>query len=168
MYFIREIKTADWQQIALIQDICYPIEAREETETLQCHWVAAPDFCFVAETGGNVVAYFFAHPWPRRVPPPINTRYAEIPENADSMFIHDLALLPGSRKTGLACELVKHLFEISIKTGFNHFSLISVQGTLRFWEKLGFSVVSNLPYGYFKNLEKHYPQGGYSYMERDL
>ena len=165
LHLIREIRTGDWPLIAQIQDACYPAEAREQVETLQCHWQVAPQFCFVAETGGKVIAYFFAHPWPKRVPPPIDTHYSEIPKNADSMFIHDLALLPEARGTGLATLLVKHLFEVSSLAGFSHHSLISVQGTLHFWKKLGFSEVNNLPAGYFDALEKYYPGGGFTYME---
>lgn len=168
MNIIRKINPGDWNQIAMIQDLCYPAEAREEIETLQCHWREAPDFCFVAAESNHVIAYLLAHPWKKRVQPPVNSHYSLAGLVPDSVFIHDIALHQNARGKGLAGLLVAKLFDVAAKNGYCHFSLISVQGTAGFWQRLGFDVCTTFPVDFFSNIKNHYPGGGYFYMEKQL
>ena len=89
MFRFRKIKQTDWDDISLIQDLCYPAEARENVETLKCHWLVSPDFCFIASEE-TVIAYILAHPWKRRVAPPINIIYSGIGNKNDTVFIDEL------------------------------------------------------------------------------
>ena len=168
MFSVRKIYAAHWNRISLIQDLCYPAEAREQVETLQCHWQVAPGFCFVASENEKVVAYLLAHPWQIRVQPPINRHYTNTGIVTNTIFIHDLALHPAIRGKGVGRVLVQQLFEVAAANGYQHFSLISVQGTVGFWAKYGFKIVTDLPENYFNNLEIHYPGGGYFYMEKEI
>ena len=56
--------------------------------------------CLMLEAGGRSVGYAMGHPWVMRLPPRLNILLHRLPLAPDTMFIHDLALLPGARGRG--------------------------------------------------------------------
>ena len=162
---IRRIQSADWPGIERIQAESYPHEVLESLESLQSHWHVSESTCLVAEVQGAVVGYILAHPWIRGKIPPLNEIYSSLPANCDSLFIHDLALSPPFRGTGLGDELVHAVFEAGSALGLTHFSLISVQGSAGFWKRFGF--VSSPPPSdeYIIAAKRFYPASDFACME---
>ena len=163
---IEHLSDKHLDAVEAIQAASYSEGSREDIRTLKYHWTLFPELCLVGFHHLRPAGYLIAHPWPLRVPPPINEQTYTVPENANSIFIHDLALLPESRSTGLATRLVETLLTTGLDSGYSFFSLISVQGTRKFWAKFGFQEVLDLPQDYFEVISDFYPNGGYFYMEK--
>ena len=162
---IRNIQSSDWPSVARIQAESYPREVLESLESLQSHWHVSVATCLVAEVQGAVVGYILAHPWIRGKIPPLNEIYSNLPTNCDSLFIHDLALSPSFRGTGLGDELVQAVFEAGAELGLTHFSLISVQGSEGFWKRFGFKNSSPPSDEYIIAAKRFYPASDFACME---
>ncbi len=162
---IRRIQSADWPSIARIQAESYPREVLESLESLQSHWHVSESTCLVAEVQGAVVGYILSHPWIRGKIPPLNEIYSSLPANCDSLFIHDLALSPKYRGSGIGDELVQAVFETASRFGLTHFSLIAVQGSSGFWNRIGFKSLSPPSDEYFIAAKRFFPASDFACME---
>lgn len=163
---IRGIRSEDWSAIERIQAESYPREVLESVEALQSHWRVSCDTCIVAESEGQVVGYLLAHPWPMRMIPPLNKVYSVLPDDSDSLFIHDLALSPVARKSGLAQDLVRSVLQAGAQLRLTTASLIAVQGSEGFWKRFGFTVCDILADDFIAAVRCFYPAPDFSYMER--
>ena len=99
-----------------------------------------PAGCFVLEKRGEICGYVLSHPWRRLSPPPIDTRLEAIPADADIWYLHDLALLPGTRGSGAGASVAKLLAVEARRDGYRTMALVSVNGSQGFWERQGFGV----------------------------
>jgi N-acetylglutamate synthase-like GNAT family acetyltransferase len=81
-----------------------------------------------------------SHPWRAGSLPALNARLGEIPADADTYYIHDLALLPVTRRIGAARHIVEALSKHAAAQGFATMHLVAVNGSQGFWEKHGFAV----------------------------
>lgn len=102
-----------------------------------------PDGCFMLEVNGEPAGYVISHPWHYLQPPPLNTLLERIPEDASTYYIHDLALLPGSRRTGAGSVIANRLFARAEAVGLPNVSLIAVYDAAAFWRRHGFEYVDN-------------------------
>lgn len=97
-----------------------------------------PHGCLVLVEGGRLIGYALTHPWRFGEPPPLNSELGEIPGTATTYYIHDVALLPEGRGKGYAGEAVEQLADHARDSGFGNMSLVAVNGSQAFWERLGF------------------------------
>ncbi len=162
----RSIIEQDWGDIDLIQRKSYPLDAQENIDAMRCHWRLSPDTCRVAERDCQIIGYALSHPWTLRRPPAINVIYDSLSSAPDSLYLHDVALSPHARGTGLATMLVNQVLAIADHRGLNACALISVQKSRRFWERFGFQVESNLPSDFFDAAHTHYRDPDCMYMIR--
>src|SRR5262249_49353595 len=88
----------------------------------------------------KTVGYVLSHPWRSGSLPELNTELGAIPDDADTYYLHDLALLPVARRMGTASQIVKALTKHAVARGFPTISLIAVNNSRACWEKRGFSV----------------------------
>lgn len=95
---------------------------------------------FVLQGDKQLLGYSFSHPWMRFSAPALNTLLHQVPEGADSFYMHDVALLPQARAFGAARKLVTLLVETAEAHGFDSLSLVAVNGSQPYWEKQGFFV----------------------------
>ena len=135
---IRTIQSKDWPNIDRVQRACFPASAIESVEALRSIAVAAPEMCAVAEEQNELLGYMLAHPWIPDDLPPLDVPLPGFPSDAKWLFIHDLALLPSARGSGLAGGMVRRLLAIADELGMAGASLLSVQGTAGFWAQFGF------------------------------
>ncbi len=103
-----------------------------------------PDGARMLELDGVPGGYIFSHPWLFGTLPALGTFLGAIPANADTYYLHDLALLPRARGTGAAAMIVGDILRHARAAGFPSVSLVAVNGSLPFWYKHGFRVL-NLP-----------------------
>ena len=87
---------------------------------------------------GRLHGYVVSHPWRDATPVPLNTLLAALPPRPTTLYLHDLALLPTARGTGAADEVVRWLIELARGQGLLSASLVSVSGSVGFWERHGF------------------------------
>lgn len=133
-------EAADSAAIHAVQAIAHPV--LPEAEAVLAERVAlCPQGCFVLRDGEAVVGYILSHPWLRRNPPALDALLNVIPTEADVWYLHDLALLPVARGTGMASTVTPMLLDVAVAAGLRRMALVSVNGTRGFWEKQGFRAV---------------------------
>ena len=102
---------------------------------------------YVLVVAEKVVGYLISHPYRKDTYPPLNTLIHEIPENADTWYIHDLAILPEFRGRGMVRLVLEEVKALALVQGIQEMSLVSVYGTEAFWTKMGFRLGPNVSYG---------------------
>ena len=70
--------------------------------------------------------------------PALNAPIGALPDQPDTFYIHDLALLPVTRGVGAAGQIVAALTKHAQAMGFPTMSLVAVNGSVPFWERQGF------------------------------
>lgn len=94
------------------------------------------------EMSGRPAGYVLSHPWTFGQLPALNARLGQLPAEADTYYVHDLALLNPARGTGAAAMIVGDLLRHARLAGFPSVSLVAVNGSLPFWYKHGFRAVA--------------------------
>jgi len=97
--------------------------------------------CYLLEISEKPAGYVLSHPWRAGSLPELNSKLGEIPADADTYYLHDLALLPVTRRIGAASHIVEALVKHAAAMSFATMSLVAVNGSQGFWEKHGFAVV---------------------------
>ena len=95
---------------------------------------------YLLEIGERPAGYILSHPWRFGSLPELNTLVGDIPTDADTYYIHDLALLPVARRIGAASFMTEALAKHASAHGFATMSLVAVNGSQSFWERLAFEV----------------------------
>lgn len=95
--------------------------------------------CYLLEISEKPAGYVLSHPWRAGTLPALNAMLGEIPAEADTYYIHDLALLPVTRRIGAASHIVDALRKHAAAQGFANMHLVAVNGSQGFWEKHGFA-----------------------------
>ena len=96
--------------------------------------------CYLLEVSEKPAGYVLSHPWTLGSLPALDTLLGAIPPDADTYYIHDLALLPLTRGVGAAGKIVAALTKHAHAMGYPTMSLVAVNNSIPFWEKQGFVV----------------------------
>ena len=92
------------------------------------------------ERDGHPCGYLVSHPWRAGAAPALNALLRRLPTDADTFYLHDLALLTAARGTGAARIAVEQMAAHARAGGFASMSLVAVNGSVPFWRRLGFEV----------------------------
>jgi GNAT superfamily N-acetyltransferase len=96
-----------------------------------------PAGCLICECDGPPAGYAVTHPWRLGAPPKLDSLLHAIPQDADTYYLHDVALATDARGTGAASQLIALL--ASREQGrFPTMSLVAVNGSAPFWARHGF------------------------------
>ena len=96
-----------------------------------------PDGCCVLAAGNEIAGYGLAHPWMRQQIPPLDGFLDRLPDAADCLYVHDVAVLPDFRG-GTTRAYVAEIEELARSSGIATLALVSVYDTRPLWEHLGF------------------------------
>ena len=99
--------------------------------------------CLVFSTGEGIADYTVSHPWRAMDPPALNSRLGELPDQPETYYIHDIALLPELHGTGAAALAVALLLARAGKEKLATASLVAVNDSAGFWERHGFRKVTS-------------------------
>ncbi|HUH76504.1 MAG TPA: GNAT family N-acetyltransferase [Devosia sp.] len=133
----RELTALDLPQVeamAAAVHPAFPEDGAVFAERLKLY----PDGTRLLEVDGQPAGYLLSHPWRFKALPELNTLLGAIPADADTYYVHDLALLPAARGTGAAARIVGDLLRHARARGFATVSLVAVNGSVPFWHKHGF------------------------------
>jgi GNAT superfamily N-acetyltransferase len=97
-----------------------------------------PQGCHVLAVEGSLIGYALTHPWRMGEPPPLNSLLGEIPRDPSTYYVHDVALLPEARAKGYASQVVEQVADHARRRDFGNLSLVAVNRSQMFWERLGF------------------------------
>ena len=137
----RPMTPADLDAVADIALAAFP-DHFEGRDCFENRLALHPPGCFVlAAEDGAAMGYLVAYPWRADAAPPLNTLIAAIPADAAVMYLHDLALHPGARGSGLTAPIVERLAAEAGAAGWPALALVAVNDAAPFWERRGFTVV---------------------------
>ncbi|QDE32223.1 MULTISPECIES: GNAT family N-acetyltransferase [Shewanella] len=134
---IRLITTTDWPAIMAIQAQCYVELTPESLSVMQSKWQTSPSSCWVFEHNNQMLAYALVHPWRQGDAPSLDTEInGQI--NADSWYLHDMAISPSAQGMGIGKKLFNYIVKQAKTLAVNGIGLVAVQGAHTYWQKQGF------------------------------
>ncbi len=129
---------ADLQQVEAIAERVHPLYPESgavPAERLRLF----PAGCLMAEeAGGAALGYLLSHPWLIGRAPALDSLLDTLPERADCLYLHDVALLPEARGSGLGAQAVGRLLDLARARGLAAIALVAVSGTGPYWSRHGF------------------------------
>ncbi len=90
---------------------------------------------------GAMQGYALSHPWTLARPPKLDRLLGALPEPADCLFLHDVAVLPAARGRGAAGALLAHITAVAVTRRLSALALIAAYGSDRLWRRFGFEDV---------------------------
>ena len=99
------------------------------------------DGAYLLEIGDRPAGYVLSHPWRFGTAPALNMKLGTLPPDADTYYLHDLAILPLARRIGAASYIVGALEKHARAKSLASMSLVAVNNSYAFWEKHGFATV---------------------------
>lgn len=137
------MREADLPAIHALQCTAYPPDYHEPEAALASHLAAGPQTSFVAEGESRLLAYVFAHPW-QGEPPRLHEALPER-NQADHLFVHDLAVSPEARGRGAAALLVQAVRETASAQRIEEIRLVALAHAITFWRRHGFEELPAFP-----------------------
>lgn len=136
----RPARTSDFAAISAIATRIHPALPERE-EVLAEKIRLCPDGCGVLDTDQGIVGYGLAHPWMRYRIPPLDGLLQALPDRADCLYVHDVAVLPDFRG-GVVRAYVAGIEKLARASRIRTLALVSVYGTRPLWEPVGFRAVT--------------------------
>jgi ribosomal protein S18 acetylase RimI-like enzyme len=137
----RAMQQSDLHRVAEIAARVHP-SYPEDTEVFAERLRLYPQGCRVlSDEAGALVGYVLSHPWLFKQPPALNALLGRLPESPTTYYLHDIALLPQARGGGFAGGIIFSMARDARAARFSNMSLVAVNDSAAFWEKLGFLMV---------------------------
>lgn len=136
----RPARASDLAAIGAIAARIHPA-LPERAEVLAEKMRLCPDGCGVLDTDQGIVGYGLAHPWMQYRIPPLDGFLQELPDGADCLYVHDVAVLAEFRG-GVVRAYVADIEKLARTSGIATLALVSVYGTRPLWERMGFLAVT--------------------------
>jgi GNAT superfamily N-acetyltransferase len=121
-----------------IQSCCHDDAKLESRHSFLAKLRASPGTSFIGLVAGESVAYLVAVPAMADSPPPLNRPDFSVPPGADALYLHDLAVHPAARGTGVAAVLIEAYFEAAQRSGVRLACLTAVNDAASYWARYGF------------------------------
>ncbi|MBG7618483.1 GNAT family N-acetyltransferase [Herbaspirillum sp. AP02] len=141
-YQWRPMKAADLPQV---MDIAAQVHVGyyEAPEVFAERLSLFPQGCRIAwlrdlSGAAVVLGYAFMHPTRRGHPPALNQLLHVIDEQADCLHLHDVALLPQARGSGLGLALIQEIYHLGRATALPCATLVAVHESGGYWHNAGF------------------------------
>lgn len=144
---IRRLQHADVDEILRLQSLCYEVSYLESRRSFEVKVAASPS-CFGAFDGDAMLGYALAFPWTTHTPVPLSSERLALPPQPTCLYIHDVAIDPSARGTGLGTALVDELYAEAHRLDLVWLELVAVQGAASYWERLGFHQLDGNTSGY--------------------
>jgi GNAT superfamily N-acetyltransferase len=135
---LRELRADDILQVLDVQKDAYREELLESGDTFLRILTVFPRGCLGVFVGSQLVSYVFSHPWRSDRIVPLDDPRAALPDDADCLYIHDMAVRKSYHGKGVGTCLVKALLHLAKTLGYRQLGLVAVQESETFWERWGF------------------------------
>lgn len=137
-YRLRPMAEQDIPAVLAIQAESYASELLESAEIIRQRLLACPELAWVAEDAAGVGAYLFGYRSHAGKVTPLGGAFAE-PQDADCLYLHDLAVAGRLAGCGIGPALVQRLLEQGRAGRLRYSALVSVQDSQGFWNRQGYS-----------------------------
>jgi GNAT superfamily N-acetyltransferase len=135
----RPMHAGDLPDVERISAIVHP-RYREREEVPAERLRLFPAGCLIATRDGATIGYAVAHPAITAHPPALDTLLGALPDDANCLYIHDLALLPEARGLRLGVAAIELLTDVARTHGLPRLALTAVNDSVEFWSRQGFSL----------------------------
>lgn len=134
----RAMGVADLDSVLAIAEVVHP-DYPEDRAVFAERLALFPDGCRIAVRGNSVVGYAVMHPDQLGAPVPLDSLLGSLPEAADCLYLHDVALLPAAQRTGLGTAALDRAHALAAARGIARLALTATPSARGYWERLGFS-----------------------------
>lgn len=141
---IKNLTLKEVERVLEIQKACYHKDYWESKEKFESILRLYPSGCYGLWCE-KLAGYLFSHPWRIGEYVPLDSPIKKLPENADCLYVHDIAILPEFRGEGAGRVLFSRVLDAARR--FRAIELVAVQHSENFWKKLGFREVKDITYG---------------------
>jgi len=135
---VRAMRTGDMAAVLDIQSHCYDETKLESPQSFIAKLDATPNTCFIALLANVPAGYLVAVPVKDGHPPPLNDSSYSVPQAANALYLHDLAVHPSARGTGAADALIAAYFKALQESQVQIGCLTAVNTSSSYWEHFGF------------------------------
>jgi len=156
---------ADLPLVLSIQEECYSAEAIESEATIRARLASSPNTAWVVEDDHGVCAYLVGYLSELGKVTPLGSHF-EVAANPNSFYLHDLAVSRRAASRSIGTKLVRMALDSAHRTGLPYSSLVSIQDSLPFWFKHGYTTCTSL-----ENLQRVHldtSPGNATYLVRQL
>ncbi len=143
MYQLRAMQERDIPAVLAIQEASYSVEVLEDEAVIRARLAAFPQLAWVAEDAQGVCAYLFAYHSRLGMVTPLDGEFCT-DEQADCLYLHDLAVAGRAAGRGIGPALVRHNLQQAGTARLRYSALVSVQDSTGFWSRLGYTAQENL------------------------
>lgn len=162
---VRPLAVQDLPGLLAVQLACYGAGFVESREVFAARLASPANCSLVLERAGVVCAYLAAYRSLRGKVTPLHGGFEAVPQ-PDTLYLHDMAVLPGCAGQGLARALLQPMWKEAKARGLRHTALVSVQGSQAYWERQGYAVQALADAAQRERLASY--GGGAVYMVREL
>lgn len=148
---IRKLIHDDIEQILQLQQLAYRTSYLETAASYAVKITIGEHLCFGAWLNGQLIGHLVAVPLLVDASIDLDSSRLDPVEMSDArvIYIHDLAVHPNHRGTGLSDDLLANMFQFATEHHIEAFNLVAVQHSTQFWAKRGFVASTGLlPKGY--------------------
>jgi len=136
------MRAADMSAVLAVQAQCYGAALLESADALASRLALSPETCWVAALPGNrLAAYLLTHAWPEATLPPLDGVLMSgwHPAEPLTWFVHDMAVAPAGRGTGIAARLYAAAEQAARAAGLASSRLVAVQSAAAWWRRVGYA-----------------------------
>lgn len=136
---LRPLHANDLPALLRIQLACYGHEFIEGAE-VYARRLASPLNCsLVCEWEGRICAYLAAYRSQQGKVTPLHGDFAVAHGAPDTLYLHDMAVLPSLAGRGLARALLERMWAIGSAARLHRSALVSVQDSQAYWARQGYT-----------------------------
>ena len=135
---VRPLGLADLDAVLRVQAACYPPAMQESGAVVRERLLAAGATCLAACDAEGVCGYLFAYPSRLDRVTDLGAPFDVAPD-ADTLYLHDLAIDPRALGRGVARRLVEAMLGRARAMALDHAALVAVQDSTGFWGRFGFA-----------------------------
>jgi len=148
-YVIVNVNTEHLEAILIIQELAHSSKFYELAEAFISKINYSPKTSYGILHNNKLVAYGIAFPCSDKEDVQLNSNLIYKLGNYDTLYIHDIAILPDFQGKGLSVMLIEKLKSDAVALGLEKLTLIAVLGSDTHWSKLGFteSGICDISYG---------------------
>lgn len=143
MYSIRLMTEADIPDVLRIQSQAYDRAVLESEAVFRARRRSNPQQAWVAHDAQGVCAYLFGYRSQVGQVTPLEGDFHS-PENADCLYLHDLAVARRAAGRKIGPALVNQALSQARQQRLRYSALVSVQDSQPFWSRLGYAEQTTL------------------------
>lgn len=139
---VRSLAVQHLPGLLAVQRACYGDGLVESLDVFARRLNSPANCSRVIEVSGQVLAYLAAYHALHGKVTPLHGNFEIVarPLVADTLYLHDLAVLPQQAGRGLAQALLACLWAQAAASGLRYTALVSVQDSQAYWERQGYAV----------------------------